>query len=76
MTNELDKAQQDFSKRVEQLKSKYGEMTYLECIVEVCEEKGVEFDQVKGLLSKSIKDKLQAEAHSLNLLNFKVNTLI
>lgn len=50
-------------------------MTYLDAIVLICSEQGIELEDVKKFVSPVIKDKLEAEAIGLNLLP-RQNTLI
>lgn len=63
-----------FTKLVEDtvLKKK---MTYIDAVVHVCETKGIDPEDSKKFVSTVIKDKLEAEAISLNLLPSQ-NTLI
>lgn len=49
-------------------------MTYLEAILHMCEEQGIDPEDVKKFISPVIKNKLEAEAISLNLLP-RQNTL-
>ena len=44
------------------------QMTYIEAIVEFCEEKGIEVESVSKLISKPLKEKLKYEATELNYL--------
>ncbi len=50
-------------------------MTYLEAILHTCEEHGIDPEDVKKFISPVVKNKLEAEAISLNLLP-RQNTLI
>ena len=43
-------------------------MSYIEAIVEYCEEKGIEVESVSKLISKPLKEKLKYEATELNYL--------
>jgi|TARA_B000000557_G_C20749037_1_gene432080 hypothetical protein len=43
-------------------------MPYLDAILHVCEEQGIEPDEVNKFISPVIKGKLEAEARELNLL--------
>jgi len=45
-----------------------GGLTYMEAILQVCEDKGVEPEDVKSLVKGVIKDKIEAEAQSKNML--------
>ena len=44
-------------------------MPYLDAILFVCNEQGIEPDEVNKFISPVIKGKLEAEANQLNLLN-------
>lgn len=65
----------DFSFEVEKLKSLNKELTYLDCILELCETHNVEIESVKSLLSKPIKDKMKIEAEKLRLIKTKTNDI-
>tara|TARA_B100001094_G_C17393553_1_gene422437 strand:+ start:61 stop:327 length:267 start_codon:yes stop_codon:yes gene_type:complete len=56
-----------FSNGVETLVSTKG-FTYIEAITHIAEERGMEYNNVKRLLSDSIKQKLEAEASNLKLI--------
>ena len=43
-------------------------MSYIEAIVEYCEEKGIEVESASKLISKPLKEKLKYEATELNYL--------
>ena len=43
-------------------------MSYIEAIVEYCEERGIEVESVSKLISKPLKEKLKYEATELNYL--------
>lgn len=64
----------DVSKLVEEYKAKHG-VTYLESVVEVCAEHGIEIESLKKILSKSIKEKIEMEASERNLLKYKLKTI-
>jgi DNA-directed RNA polymerase alpha subunit len=59
-----------FSKAVEACVSQ-KRMSYIDSITYVIEERGMDFRNIKKLLSDSIKQKLEAEAIGLNLINVK-----
>ena len=59
-----------FSKAVEICVSTMR-MSYIEAITYVIQERGMDFRNIKKLLSDSIKQKLEAEATELNLINVK-----
>lgn len=76
MSNEISN-KPDFSFEVENLKSKSGgDLSYIECVIEICERFELEVETVKSLLSKPIKEKIKFEAMSLNLLKDKDNSLV
>jgi len=56
-----------FSKDVENTVKDTG-LSYIEAVVHVCEEKNLDPSDVKKFLSKLIKEKIEAEAQSLNFL--------
>ena len=43
-------------------------MTYIDAIVEYCEEKGIEVESASKLISKPLKEKIRCEATELNYL--------
>jgi hypothetical protein len=43
-------------------------MTYIDAVLHICEEKGIEPEDVKKFISSIVKSKIEAEAQSLNLL--------
>ena len=61
---------------IETLKLENPELTYLDCVLVVCESNNIEIESVKTMLSRIIKEKLEADANKLNLLKNKYNTLI
>ena len=62
-----------FSMRIEKL-AKESESTYLDALLDYCEKNSVEPEQVKPLITKSLKEKLEVNARELNFLP-KVATL-
>lgn len=62
-----------FSKMIEEavLEKK---MSYMDAILDICDKNKIEPEDVRKFVSPIIKDKLEAEAMSLNLLP-KTNTL-
>ncbi|SVD59919.1 uncharacterized protein METZ01_LOCUS412773 [marine metagenome] len=61
------KSKKIFSMGVEKVVIKL-ECSYLDALIYYCEENDVDFDIVPKLISGSIKEKLQAEAITLNFL--------
>lgn len=71
---EIDKALDDkfiskekFAEKIESIVLK-SDLTYIEAIIEYCEEKGIEVESVSKLISKPLKEKLKYEATELNYL--------
>ena len=62
-----------FSMRIENL-AKDSESTFLDALLDYCEKNSVEPEQVKPLITKSLKEKLEVNARELNFLP-KVATL-
>ena len=56
-----------FSAAVEHLVSK-GNMTYIDAATYIIEERGMDYSNIKKLLSDSLRDKVENEATDLNLL--------
>lgn len=65
----------DLATEIEKLKQSSG-LSYIECVVEICERFGLEIEGMKKALPKNIKEKIELEASKLNLLKYKVNTLL
>ena len=71
---EIDKAfnekfisKEKFAEEIESLVNNTS-MTYIEAIVEFCEEKGIDIESVSKLVSKPLKEKIKYEATELNYL--------
>ena len=62
-----------FSMSIEKL-AKDSESTYLDALLDYCEKNSVEPEQIKPLITKSLKEKLEVNARELNFLP-KVATL-
>jgi len=62
-----------FSMGIEKLAND-SESTYLDALIDYCEKNSVEPEQVKPLITKSLKEKLEVNARELNFLP-KVATL-
>lgn len=62
-----------FSTMVERLVKDKG-MSYMDSIIEVCEKNGFEVEDIKKFITPVIKNKIEAEATSLNYLP-RQNTL-
>lgn len=64
----------DVTREIEDMKSKSG-LNYIECVIEVCNKFELDVESVSEHLSQNIKEKIEADALQLNLLNYKINTL-
>ena len=62
-----------FSMRIEKL-AKDSDTSYLDALLDYCEKNSVEPEQIKPLITKSLKEKLVVNARELNFLP-KVATL-
>ena len=62
-----------FSMRIEKL-AKDSDTSYLDALIDYCEKNSVEPEQIKPLITKSLKEKLEVNARELNFLP-KVATL-
>ena len=49
-------------------------LSYIDAVVNLCENNGIEIEDVKKFLSTSVKERIEVEAMRLNFLP-KVNTL-
>lgn len=49
---------------------------YIDCVVSVCEDLGLEIEQITDHIPKNIKEKIEADALKLNMLKYKLNTLV
>ena len=54
--------------------AKSGECSYLDALIDYCDKNSVEPEQIKPLITKSLKEKLEVNARELNFLP-KVATL-
>ena len=59
-----------FSTAVEQLVAK-GNITYIDAATYVIEKRGMDYRNLKKLLTDSLKQKIEAEASGLNLIRVK-----
>jgi len=57
----------EFSLKIEQVRRE-KRISYMEAVLEFCKEKDIDPGQVSGLISKSLKEKIKAEAIDLKLL--------
>ena len=74
--DEFEKKIKNISEEIEALKAKEPSLNYIECTVEICEKYDIEYESLKKVLSKNIKEKLEMDAAELNLLTYKPNTLL
>ena len=65
----------DLTLLIEEKRRKTKE-NYIDCVVLVCEDLGIEIEQVGEHIPKNIKEKIEADALKLNLLKYKLNTLM
>jgi hypothetical protein len=62
----------EFSNKIESL-SKQKRCSYMDAILEFCKESDIDPGTVGGLISKSLKEKIKAEAIHLKLLKGSAN---
>ena len=62
-------SRKEFTEKVERLLSRGKGVDVMGAIVRVCEEHNLEPESAKRLLSNPLKEKLEAEAQKLNLIN-------
>lgn len=73
--SEIKKRVKNLAEEIEQLKKISPDLNYIECTVEICERYGIEFDSIKKILPKPIKEKIEANALELNMLKYKTNRI-
>ena len=61
----------EFSLIIEGVVKELKPITYMDAIVHYCEQNKIEVETVGRLISKALKEKIQAEAINANLLNVK-----
>lgn len=59
---------------IEEYKSRHN-VGYIESAVAVCTENGIEFESLKRVLTKNIKEKIELEASDLRLLKYRIKTI-
>lgn len=64
---------QQLSARVEKLVSR-DHMTYLESIIHICDDTGIDAEDMAKIVTGSLREKLEAEAQRNNILP-RINTL-
>lgn len=72
--NEINITFKDVSNLVEEYRIKH-KTTYIASVVDVCALHNIEFESLKKMLSKNIRDKIEIEASELNLLKYKIKTI-
>lgn len=73
--SEIRKRIKNLAEEIEGLRKISPELNYIECTVEICERYNIEFDSIKKILPKVIKEKIEADAMDLNMLKYKSNRL-
>ena len=72
----------DFQAKVKNLPKEIEEIVasgggnYIDAVVFVCEKYGLEVEGMKLMLPKNIKEKIEKDASDLNMLKYKVNSLV
>lgn len=61
------KSSKEFTKEIEKLATT-SDMTYIDAIVQYCQDKDLDIESVSGLISPILKEKLQYEAENLNMI--------
>ena len=56
-----------FSIEIELFVKKTG-LSHLDAVLEYCEEKNLESDQINHLISRSLKEKIRVDAEAVNLM--------
>ena len=64
----------EFSQHIEKV-ARVHQSSYMDVLLEYCENNEIEIESVNKLISTSLKAKLEAEAQDLNLLKEKSNKL-
>lgn len=73
--SEIRKRIKNLAEEIEGLRKISPELNYIECTVEICERYNIEFESIKKILPKVIKEKIEADAMDLNMLKYKSNRL-
>ena len=61
------RSSKEFTKEIEKLATT-SDMTYIDAIVQYCQDKDLDIESVSGLISPILKEKLQYEAENLNMI--------
>ena len=51
-------------------------MNHIDAVIFVCEKYGLEIEGMKAMLPSNIKEKIEKDASDLNMLKYKVNSLV
>tara|TARA_B100000683_G_C12190747_1_gene432464 strand:+ start:311 stop:601 length:291 start_codon:yes stop_codon:yes gene_type:complete len=73
----------DFQAKVKQLPKEIEEIVargkgvnYIDAVIFVCEKYGLEIEGMKAMLPSNIKEKIEKDASDLNMLKYKVNSIV
>ena len=64
-----------FSRIVEEYVQEHPDSSYMDAVLHICEERVIDPSDVNKLISPVIRDKIEAEAMSANLVKGKGNSL-
>ena len=64
-----------FTRTIGDYMSGHPRSTYIDAVLAICEKQGIDPSDIKKLISQQIKDKIEAEAVSSNLVKVKRNSL-
>lgn len=68
------KSTKEFTGEIESLAKQTG-MTYIDAIVQYCQDKDLDVESVSNLISPILKEKIQYEAENLNMIPKTVTKL-
>lgn len=57
-----------FAREIEMLVSQRDDLNYITAITEYCESNNIDIEAAPKLISKTLKEKIQGDAHKLNFL--------
>lgn len=63
-----------FSSLIETTVKREG-ISYIEAIIDYCDEHDIPYESAKDFITKSLKDKLEADASTFNYLNTRTSRL-
>ena len=78
MSNEIEEAiltKKRFSKLIENYIAHHPDITYMEAVINICDERSLDPLDIGKLISPAIKDKIEAEAIKNNLVKGVGNSL-